>query len=65
MHSEREVGFEYGKMIGRSLIFAMASITSRVNSFGTVLTPMMPVGRSALTASTKVETGARSWANGF
>ena len=36
MHSEREVGFEYGKMIGRSLISAIASITSRVNSFGTV-----------------------------
>ena len=65
MHSEREVGFEYGKMIGRSLILAMASITSRVNSFGTVLTPMMPVGCSASTASTKVETGARSCANGF
>ena len=36
----------------------MASITSRVNSFGTVLTPMMPVGLSALTASTNVATGA-------
>jgi hypothetical protein len=29
-----------------------------LNSFGTVLTPMMPVGLSALTASTKVEIGA-------
>ena len=58
MHSEREVGFEYGKMIGRSLISAIASITSRLNSFGTVLTPMMPVGRSASTASTKLEIGA-------
>ena len=53
MHSEREVGFEYGKMIGRSLISAIASITSRVNSFGTVLTPMMAVGLSAFTASTR------------
>ena len=52
-------------MIGRSLISAIASITSRLNSFGTVLTPMMPVGLIALTASTKVEIGARSWANGF
>ena len=41
MHSEREVGFEYGKMIGRSLISAIASITVWLNSFGTVLTPMM------------------------
>ena len=52
-------------MIGRSLLLAIASITSRVNSFGTALTPMMPVGRNALTASTKVETGGRSWANGL
>src|ERR1700680_3523733 len=52
-------------MIGRSLISAIASITSRVNSFGTVLTPTMPVGLTAFTASTKVDTGARSWANGF
>ena len=52
-------------MIGRSLISAIASITSRVNSFGTVLTPTMAVGLSAFTASTKVDTGARSWANGF
>ena len=65
MHSEREVGFEYGKMIGRSLILAMAWITSWVNSFGTVLTPMIPVGRNASTASTNVETGARSCAKGF
>ena len=65
MHSEREVGFEYGKMIGRSLILAIASITSRVNNFGTVLTPMMPVGRSASTASANVETAARSCAKGF
>ena len=52
-------------MIGRWLMLAMASITSRVNSFGTVPTPMMPVGRSALTASTKVETGAWFSANGL
>jgi hypothetical protein len=52
-------------MIGRLLIFAVASITSRLNSFGTVLTPMMPVGLSASTASTKVETGGCSCANGF
>ena len=44
---------------------AIASITSCVNSFGTVLTPMMAVGLSALIASTKVDTGARSCANGF
>ena len=42
----------------------MAWITSWVNSFGTVLTPMMAVGRNSFTASTKVATGARSWANG-
>ena len=65
MHSEREVGFEYGKMIGRWLIVAMAWITSWVNSFGTVLTPMMPVGRNSLTASTNVAIGARSCANGI
>ena len=40
-------------MIGRSLISAIASITCWLNSFGTVLTPMMPVGFSASTASTK------------
>src|SRR6266480_2780755 len=44
-------------MIGCSLIFAIASITSRLNSFGTVLTPMMPVGLSASTASAKFEIG--------
>ena len=65
MHSEREVGFEYGKMIGRALLLAIASITSRLNSLGTVLTPMMPVGRSASTASTKVDTGGASCAKGF
>jgi hypothetical protein len=65
VHSEREVGFEYGKMIGRSLILAIASITSRLNSFGTVLTPIMPVGRNASTASAKVETEGRSCAKGF
>jgi hypothetical protein len=52
-------------MIGRSLISAIAWITSRVNSFGTVLTPMMPVGRIAFTASTKLLTLPRSCANGF
>ncbi len=45
-------------MIGRSLISAMASITCWLNSLGTVLTPMMPVGRSALTASTNLAIGA-------
>jgi hypothetical protein len=29
-------------MIGRWLIRAIAPITSRLNSFGTVLTPMIP-----------------------
>jgi hypothetical protein len=47
------------------LILAIASITSRLNSFETVLRPMMPVGRSASTASTKVEIGVRSCAKGF
>jgi hypothetical protein len=40
------------------LIFAIASITSRVNNFGTVLTPMIAVGLIALTASMKVEIGS-------
>jgi hypothetical protein len=31
-----------GKMIGCPLMAAIASITWRLNSFGTVLTPMMP-----------------------
>ena len=57
MHSERDVGFEYGKMIGRSLILAIASMTWRLNSFGTVLTPMIPVGLKAFIASTKVGYG--------
>ena len=35
-------------MIGRSLMPAIASMTSRLNSFGTVLTPMMPVGLNRL-----------------
>jgi hypothetical protein len=47
------------------LIRAIAAITSWVNSFGTALTPMMPVGRNASIAATKVETGARSWTNGL
>ena len=55
MHSEREVGFEYSPWPG-SLRW--------VNSYGAVLTPMKPVGRNSFTASTKVATGARSWANG-
>jgi len=52
-------------MIGRSLISAIAAMTSRVNNFGTALTPMIAVGRSAFTASTKVPIGGRSCANGF
>ena len=44
---------------------AIAWITSWVNNFGTVLTPMIPVGRSASTAATKVDTGARSCAKGL
>jgi len=49
-------------MIGWSLILTIASITSRVNNFGTALTPMMAVGRTASTASRKVAIGARSCA---
>src|SRR5438045_5164497 len=52
-------------MIGRRLISAIAATTSCVNNFGTALTPMMAVGRSALIASTKWATGGRSNANGF
>ncbi len=52
-------------MIGRSLTAAIASMTRWLNSFGTVLTPMIPVGFSALTASAKSLTGAWSRANGF
>ncbi len=65
MHSEREVGLEYGKMIGDALIPAIAAITGWLKSLGTVLTPMMPVGRSARIASTNDATGGWSWANGF
>jgi hypothetical protein len=35
-------------------------ITSRVNSFGAALTPMMPVDLIDLTASTKVAISTRS-----
>src|SRR5205814_9983091 len=52
-------------MIGRSLIAAIASMISWVNNFGTALTPMIAVGRNALTASTKVPIGGRSCAKGF
>ena len=51
-------------MIGRSLISDMASMTCRLNSFGTVLTPMMPVGLSASIASAKLLIGICSIANG-
>ncbi len=44
--------------MGRSLISAMASMTCWLNSFGTVLTPMIPVGLSARMASTNFPTGA-------
>src|ERR1700747_136504 len=65
VHSDRDVGFEYGKMIGRSLISEIASMTFWLNNFGTVLTPMLPVGRNALIASAKLAIGACSIANGF
>src|ERR1700741_4563563 len=64
VHSDRDVGLEYGKMIGRSLISEMASMTFWLNSFGTVLTPIMPVGLSPLIASAKLPIGACSIANG-
>src|ERR1700747_732641 len=65
VHSDRDVGLEYGKTIGRSLISEMASMTFRLNSFGTVLTPMMPVGFSALIASAKSPIGGCSIPKGF
>src|ERR1700745_3232218 len=65
VHSDRDVGLEYGKMIGRSLISEIASITFWLNSFGTVLTPMMPVGLRALIAAPKSLIGSCSIANGF
>src|SRR5208283_1115394 len=52
-------------MIGRSLMRAIAPITWRLKSFGTVLTPMIPVGRKASIASTKELSGACSGAKGF
>ncbi len=45
-------------MTGRLLMSAMVSMTVWLNNFGTVLTPMMPVGRNSLIASTNFESGA-------
>ena len=53
-------------MIGRSLILAIASITCWLNSFGTVLTPMIPVGFNRLDRLSKGAQSARGpCANGF
>src|ERR1700733_8102533 len=53
VHSECDVGFEYGKTIGRSLTRAMASMTARLKARATVLTPMITVGRRASIAAAK------------
>ena len=58
MHSEREVGFEYGKMIGRSLILGhrLDHLVGEQFRHGA---DADDAGRPiASTASTKVETGA-------
>jgi hypothetical protein len=51
-------------MIGRSLSLANASMAGWLNNFGTVLTPMMPVGWIASTAATDLLIGRCSCPNG-
>jgi len=58
VHSEREVGFDSANTIGRSFIWVIVSMTSRVNVFGVAPTPMIAVGFNALTAPRKSPTGA-------
>jgi len=64
VHSERDVGFEYGKIIGRSFTRDIASITRRSNAPPTVDSPMIPVGRRASIAVAKSVIGTCRCANG-
>src|ERR1017187_2765738 len=53
VHSEREVGLDSAKMIGRWLMRAIASMTLWLKAFATVLTPTIMVGLSDSIAATK------------
>jgi hypothetical protein len=59
-----DVGFEYGKITGRSLMRAMASITCRLKLCGIVLTPTRTLGRTASTMSARSLSGACGCAKG-
>jgi hypothetical protein len=54
------VGFDSGKMIGRSTFFAMFLMTVSVKRPPTVLTPMRIVGFTSTTASARSRVGLRS-----
>ena len=56
VHSDLLVGLESAKTMGRSLRAAMVCSTSLSNALAMVLTPMIPVGFRAFTASMKVLT---------
>ena len=60
VHSDFDVGLEYGKITGDAQYSSIASITSRVNAPACVLVPMSTVGFTACTASTNVGTSAPS-----
>ena len=57
VHSLFEVGFEYGKMTGRSFRRAISWITAGVNAPATVLTPTMALGLMAFTTSSSSRMG--------
>ena len=63
MHSALSVGLDRAKMIGRSLILAMASTTGWSKAPPVVLTPIRIVGLKASMASTKLLVGlSPAWA---
>mmetsp|Transcript_3991 Transcript_3991/g.14503 ORF Transcript_3991/g.14503 Transcript_3991/m.14503 type:complete len:214 (+) Transcript_3991:196-837(+) len=63
VHSALEVGFDSGKMIGRSFNAAMAFTTSSLNAPPMVLTPMSAVGLMASIADNKSGWYSTSCAN--
>jgi hypothetical protein len=64
VHSDRDVGFEYAKIIGRSFTRDIVSTTRSSKAPPTVESPMIPVGRSVSIAVTKSAMGAWPCANG-
>ena len=63
VHSDLEVGFERGKMIGRGLFTIILRIISAVKAPLMVETPISTVGFKVSIASSRVAQKGTSWAN--